>query len=91
MDILLDVMGRAVVKGDFVAYGVRDGNSGGLRVGIITDTDQEKGKVQVLTYDHRRKRIDKRKSRPTVRNMIILETTGSISIDEQLIEIMENG
>jgi hypothetical protein len=46
-----DMLGNKLVKGDFVAYGTRSGNTGQLRLGIITNP--EKGSIVTGTGHHR--------------------------------------
>jgi hypothetical protein len=36
-----DMLGEELFKGDFVAYGARSGNTGQLKLGIITDTEKQ--------------------------------------------------
>lgn len=45
-----DMLGNTLVKGDFVAYGARSGNTGQLRLGIITNP--EKGSIVTGTGYH---------------------------------------
>lgn len=46
MMIDIDMLGTALVPGDFVAYGVRDGNSGALRIGIIKEITKKEKKYR---------------------------------------------
>lgn len=46
-----DMLGTPIKKGDLVAYGARSGNTGKLKIGIITDV--EKGSIISGTGNHR--------------------------------------
>jgi len=39
-------MGVEIQPGDYVAYGVREDNTGGLRVGVVLEVDRKTAKVR---------------------------------------------
>jgi hypothetical protein len=90
--MLKDLFGRHLTPGSFVVYGIRSGNSGGVRYGLVLKSDEDMDKtkweqrVQVLTFERFSKADKISVSRPSVYNMIkVPENTFPNDIEETLI------
>src|SRR5215218_3522093 len=75
-----DIFGREIKAGDFVVYGIRSGNSGGMRYGIVEEPDTKyndawgtgERRVKVITFRNYSLKGNFAISRPSPENMIIV-------------------
>lgn len=53
-----DIFGKLIKKGDFVVFGVRSGNSGDIRVGIVLEGNADHGHDERVRVHSARSRWD---------------------------------
>lgn len=88
----IDIFEKHLTPGSFVVYGIRSGNTGGVRFGLVLngtlnkDIEPYKQRVQVLTYEKWSAGTRFSVSRPSTYNMVkVAEGTFPEVVEQELI------